>query len=127
MDYKIQLLSFFVSFIFGIFFYILSVFNYKLINKYNKLMQYILTFVYMIFISLCYTYLLFKINNGNIHPYFLLLVLAGFVLTNQIKKVLIKNVKFYEKIVKHKRKWYNLGIIRVIIWVKGYQKKIKED
>lgn len=104
MDYKIQLISLFISYLFGLLFYFLSMVNYIIIKKLNKGFQYILTFIYMVIISLCYTYILFKINNGNVHPYFLILVLVGFVCGKQIKKVLIKNVKFYGNIVKHKHK-----------------------
>ncbi len=104
MDYKIQLLSLLTSFIYGIFFYYTSLINYKIIERYNKIFQYLITFIYMLNIALIYICLLFKVNNGNIHLYFILMVLCGFVVGYKLKKVLIKNVKFYECIVKKKQK-----------------------
>ena len=127
MDYKVQLISLLISFIFGIAFYFTSLLNYKIIKKYNAIFKYIITFLYMLNISIIYISLLFKINNGNVHPYFILLVLCGFLFGLKIKKALIKNVKFYESIVRKKKRWYNLAIIRVIIWIERYLKKIKED
>jgi len=127
MNHKVQLLSLLLSFIYGIFFFFTSLLNYKIIRKYNKVFKYIITFVYMLNIAIIYICLLFKINNGNVHPYFILLVLCGFLFYQKIKNVLIKNVKFYESIVRKKKRWYNLAIIRVIIWIERYLKKIKED
>ena len=127
MNHKIQLLSLLVSFIYGIFFFFTSLLNYKIIKKYKKTFKYIITFLYMLNIAIIYICLMFKVNNGNVHPYFILLVLCGFILGFKIKKVLIKNVKFYEYIVKRKKKWYNLFIIRVILWIERCLKRINED
>jgi len=104
MNHKVQLLSLLLSFIYGIFFFFTSLLNYKIIRKYNKVFKYIITFVYMLNIAIIYICLLFKINNGNVHPYFILLVLCGFLFGQKIKNVLIKNVKFYESIVRKKKR-----------------------
>ena len=104
MDYKIQLLSLLISFIFGIAFYFTTLLNYKIIKKYNNVYKYIITFVYMLNVAIIYICILFKINNGNVHPYFILLVLLGFVFGLKIKKTLTKNVKLYESVVKRKQK-----------------------
>lgn len=104
MDYKVQLISLLVSFIFGITFYFTSLLNYKIIKKYNKIFKYVTTLLYMLNIAIVYICLLFKVNNGNVHPYFIIMVLLGFLLGIKIKKMLIKNVKLYDFIVKRKQK-----------------------
>jgi len=104
MNYKIQLLSLLLSFIYGFLFYFTSLLNYKIIKKFNVFFKYLLTFIYMFIIALIYVFLFFKINNGVVHDYFLLMVLCGFLFSYYLKKMLIKNVKFYEIIVKRKYK-----------------------
>ena len=104
MDYKVQLISLLVSYVFGIVFYFTSLLNYKIIKNYNKIFKYVTTFLYMLNIAIIYICLLFKVNNGNIHPYFIIMVLLGFLLGVKIKKALTKNVKLYDFIVKRKQK-----------------------
>ena len=104
MDYKIQLLSLFFSFFFGIIFYFTSIMNYFFIKKYKIVIKYIITFIYMIDITLLYILMLYKINNGFVHIYFLFLVLFGFLFGVKLKNMLIKNVKLRKYIDKLKQK-----------------------
>jgi len=104
MNYKIQLISLMVSFIFGIFFYFASLLNYKIIKNYNRFFRYITTFIYMLNVAIIYICLLFKLNNGNVHLYFLIMVFCGFLFGMKLKKTLTKNVKLYEFIDKRKQK-----------------------
>ena len=127
MDYKIQLLSFLVSFIYGIVFYFASLLNYQLIKGFKIWFKYIITFVYMIVISFLYLLILFKVNKGNVHIYFIIMTFIGFITAHKLLTLVKNNVKFSEIIAKLKRKWYNQVIIRVILWIEGCLKKIKED
>ena len=90
MYYKLQLHSFLFSFIFGIFFFITSYFNNKLIKNKKAIFKYIITFLYIVNIVLIYILLLYKINYGVFHIYFLMTVLVGFIFgywqTNMLKK-----------------------------------------
>ncbi len=79
MNYKLQLLSLFFSFLFGIFFYFSSLLNYKMIKKHSLFIKYGITFVYIFDIALLYVLLMYKINYGIIHAYFLLLLAGGFL------------------------------------------------
>ncbi len=79
MNYKLQLLSFLFSFLFGIFFYFTSLLNYKMIKKHSIFIKYTITFIYIIDIALLYVLLMYKINYGIIHVYFLLLLCCGFL------------------------------------------------
>ena len=78
MNYKLQLLSFLVSFLFGIFFYFTSLFNHKMISKQPILIKYIITLLYVLVISLLYVLLMYKVNYGVIHIYFLFILFLGF-------------------------------------------------
>lgn len=79
MNYKLQLLSFLVSFLFGIFFYFTSLLNHKIIKKHSIVLQYMITFIYILDISLLYILLMYKVNYGIIHVYFIGMLFLGFV------------------------------------------------
>ena len=78
MNYKIQLISFLFSFIFGIFFNLVSKLNYKIVAKYPKLLRYIITMVFILDVSLLYVICMYRINYGVIHIYFILVLFIGF-------------------------------------------------
>lgn len=100
MNYKLQLLSFLVSFLFGIFFYFTSLLNHKIIKKHSIVLQYIITFVYILDISLLYILLMYKVNYGIIHVYFIGMLFLGFV----FGWFYCKHLKKFCKIKKNKLK-----------------------
>jgi hypothetical protein len=100
MDYKVQLLSFLFSFLFGIFFYLTSLLNYKIIKKYNVVFRYLITITYILDISLLYILMMYKINYGVIHIYFVLTLFVGYY----IGVVYCKKIKKICKIKCHKLK-----------------------
>lgn len=104
MDYKIQLLSFLFSFLFGIFFFITNYFNKKLINNKKIIFQYMVTFIYIINIVLFYILILYKINRGVFHIYFLFMVLIGYLFATRLEKYVKKSVKYLKNYIKHKKK-----------------------
>ena len=93
MNYKIQLISFLFSFIFGGFFYLTSKLNYRLIWKFSVLFRYLITIVYILDIALLYIMFMYRINNGIIHIYFLLMLFFGFFVTGIFSKKLKKICK----------------------------------
>ncbi len=104
MDYKIQLLSFLFSFLFGIFFFITNYFNKKLITNKRMFFQYIITFLYIINIVLFYILVLYKINRGVFHIYFLIMVLLGYLFATWLEKYVKKSVKYLKSYIKHEKK-----------------------
>lgn len=93
MNSYIQVLSFLVSFIYGIFFYLLTRFNkYILVNK-NTYIKFIVTLVFIIDIVILYIYLMYKINFGIIHPYFVSFVILGFWFMSLMYNLCKKYVK----------------------------------
>lgn len=93
MDYKIQIISFIFSFIFGIFFYMTSLLNYRLITKYPKIIKYIITIIYVLDIALLYVLFMYKINYGVIHIYFVIVLFLGFFVSSLYSKKIRKLCK----------------------------------
>lgn len=105
MSSSIQLLSFFISFVFGIFFNLLTILNFKIISNLKKYLQHIITFIYVMDIIIIYVIILYHINNGQFHIYFILMVIIGYVVGYLIySKLLSKlDVKRFLKHCKNNR------------------------
>ncbi len=79
MNSYIQVISFLISFIYGIIFYLFTRFNkYMLINK-NNVIKLLVTLVFVIDMVILYIYVMYKVNFGMIHPYFVAVVLVGYI------------------------------------------------
>lgn len=78
MTSNIQLISLSISFLFGILFYYLSLFNFKIINNLKRYIKHILTSIYVLDITIIYVIILYKINNGYFHIYFIFMVILGY-------------------------------------------------
>lgn len=83
MNSYIQVLSLVISFIYGILFYLLTRFNYYILDKKHNILKFIVTLVFIVDIVIFYVYLMYKINNGYFHIYFVVMVILGFMLMNK--------------------------------------------
>lgn len=99
MNINIQIYSLLFSFLYGIIFYILLEINYNFLFEGKIIYRIIISFLFVIVLSLVYFLILLKINNGVLHLYFFLLMFTGYLLSFVIYKKLI---------VKRKKVWYNL-------------------
>lgn len=88
MALRIQIYSFVVSFLYGVFFYFLLEVNAKFIYSSYMVVKVLSSFLFILFNTLLYFLLLLKINNGYIHGYFFLCILVGYLLC----KVIVKKV-----------------------------------
>ena len=86
MDEVTQLISFFLSFLFGMFFHFLSNYHFKIIIKYAIWFQYLVTFLFIIDSVLAYVLLMYHVNFGVIHLYFLAFVFLGFFAFSSLQK-----------------------------------------
>ena len=88
MILDIQIISLVYSFFYGVIFYLLLEVNYKLLYEGKLVYRIIISFLFVIFISLLYFIGLIKINNGILHIYFFLSLFTGylssFVIYNKI-------------------------------------------
>ncbi len=87
MNSYIQLFSFLASFLYGMIFYLLSRFNCFILEKKNNISKFLVTLVFIIDIVILYVYMMYKINNGYFHIYFVILVILGFILMNKYYKI----------------------------------------
>ena len=94
MILKIQIFSLLYSFIYGIIFYILLAVNQKFLYEGKIVYRIIISFLFVIFISLLYFLILIKINNGILHLYFFLTMFTGYLFSFVIyKKLIVKKNK----------------------------------
>lgn len=96
MNSNMQLLSFLVSFLFGNIFCFLTIINFKLIETLKKYLQHIITFIYVLDMVIIYIIMLYKLNKGYFHIYFILMVMIGYI----VGYILYK--KFLSKILVNK-------------------------
>lgn len=80
MTVKIQLILLVISFCYGIIFYFLTKFNIFLIKNLSIFVKFLITFIFIIDMVLVYIFLVYKINSGIFHFYFLLAMIVGFIL-----------------------------------------------
>lgn len=90
MSSTVQLISFLVSFIYGIVFYLLARFNKYILSNKGNILKFIVTLVFIIDIVLLYSYIMYYINNGDIHIYFVSFVLLGYILISYFYKKICK-------------------------------------
>ncbi len=80
MNSNIQIISFVVSFIYGLIFYFVTKINFYLIKDLKLYLKHILTFIYTLDMAIIYIIILYHINRGYFHIYFMMLVFLGFII-----------------------------------------------
>ena len=93
MDVYIQLLCMLVSFAYGIFINITFHINNKLNNNKKTIVKFVVDLLYVYIVVLLYTIIIYLINNGVFHIYFLILMLIGYLISK-------KSVNFTTNVLK---------------------------
>ena len=71
----------------------LCVFHFKVVNKYSMFIQYLFTFVFILDVVLGYIFMLYHLNSGIVHIYFLSFVVLGFIFFQYLhKSVKVKKI-----------------------------------
>ena len=78
MNSYIQLGSLIISFIYGVLLYYFNRFNSKIIKNKNIVLRSIISLLYVFDISLLYVVILYNLNDGILHIYFVLCILLGY-------------------------------------------------
>ena len=86
MPLKIQIYSLIYSFLFGCFFYYLLKLYFKIKFKKHFIMKLIVSLFFANLLSILYFFGLLHINNGYLHLYFLLMIIAGYGLMCYFKR-----------------------------------------
>ena len=100
MSANLQLICFLASFLYGLFFGLLSIVHFNLINKYHKIFQLLISLVFIIDIVLGYILLMYHLNLGIFHIYFFIFIFIGFLLSfslHKYVKCIIKKYLFHSK------------------------------
>lgn len=84
MSANLQLWCFFFSFIYGIFFGLMSKIHFLIIDKYNLIFKILISIMFIIDIVLGYIILMYHLNLGIFHLYFFFFILIGFLLSLKI-------------------------------------------
>ena len=90
MNSNIQIISFVVSFIYGLIFYFVTKINFYLIKDLKLYLKHILTFIYTLDMAIIYIIILYHLNKGYFHIYFIMVVFLGFIMGYIIDKKLSK-------------------------------------
>lgn len=100
MDAYTQVYLISLSYLYGAIFYLLAKYNLLITKNLSTFLKYVITFIFIIDIVIIYIYLVYKVNKGIFHIYFLLSMFLGYL---TIYKLLPNIVKFCQ-IIKNKRK-----------------------
>ena len=90
MELKIQVYSFVVSFIYGLFFYLMLGLHARIIYSSFILVKVVGSLLFVIVMSLLYFIMLLYINNGYVHLYFFLCIMLGYFVCKLVKKKIVK-------------------------------------
>ena len=88
MSSYIQLICLIFSFLYGIVVNYLNKFNLLIIKNKNCFIKLIIISLYIFNITLFYTIILYKLNYGVLHHYFVLFILLGYIFVNVKKRKL---------------------------------------
>ena len=95
MSANLQLICFLASFLYGIFFGLLSKFHFNLISKYHQIFQLLISVVFVIDIVLGYILIMYHLNFGIFHLYFFFFIFVGFICSFPLHKCVKQFIKKY--------------------------------
>ena len=101
MSINIQIICMLVSFIYGFILKLLLIINKLLTKNNNKYINIISKIIYTYIIVILYIIIIYKINKGIFHIYFIILILLGYYLMSKYVKFI--NIIFNKILFKIKR------------------------
>jgi hypothetical protein len=90
IDIQLKVMTF--SFVFGFIFFFFTFLTKKLIKRRKLLCQVIIDFLLVMDFVFLYLIILFKLNDGMFHIYFLFLVILGFYIGYKMRKIIVNNI-----------------------------------
>lgn len=97
MDIKIQLIIFLISFLYGFILANLSYLNYKFLQGKSNFFKLLFNLIFTLDVVFVYLVILYKINYGVFHVYFLGILSVGFLIGYKCIKY-VKRVVTYCKL-----------------------------
>lgn len=86
IELNVQLLTFFVSFLYGFWLYIVLEVSYKFLTSSSLMVAVISSFLFVVCNTFLYFIILLYVNNGYVHIYFLICIFLGYLLCKVIYK-----------------------------------------
>lgn len=104
MDAKTQIIVLLISYIYGFLSIYLLKFHTIIIKQQKHIYRSLITMLLMYNLVLIYIIIIFKINKGSFHPYFLLMIFLGMYSNFKLTNKMLNNVKYRSFIAKIKKK-----------------------
>ena len=95
MNLNIQVLSLVVSFLYGLFLYLILEINYRFFVTSSILFKIIFSFLFVFVNTLLYFIILLYINNGYVHIYFIIFIMIGYLLCKVISKRFVNRIRVW--------------------------------
>lgn len=89
MNLETQIQSLIVSFVYGLFYSLIYNIFYAFLYCNNKILRIITNLVFNVSLTILFFYIMYLINYGNIHIYFIIFLLLGFFIGDR-KTVLVR-------------------------------------
>lgn len=102
-----------ISFIYGVIFLIFSLFNYKLFGKFSLIFQFLITILFSFDLGIIYLLVIYKINYGRFHIYYLIPTILGFYIAYKLKNKTVNLCKILKN--KLKKDWH---ICKIKLYIK---------
>ncbi len=93
MTLEVQIQSLIYSFVYGLFLALLMNLGYRYLFTGKKWRRYLFDFLFVLASAILYFALLRMINEGIIHPYFLLSLFLGAILGNRKTKIVRRKIQ----------------------------------
>ena len=103
INLSVQFISLVVSFLYGMFFYILLEINYKFLTFSYIIIKILLSFIFVLFNTLLYFIILLYINKGYVHIYFLFCILCGYLFCKVLYKLIVNKIRIWYTMNKDSR------------------------
>ncbi len=92
MSVDIQLICIIVSFLYGMFISITNNINRLLLKNKNIYINIICNLIYTYIIVILYVIIIYKINKGIFHIYFIIVLILGYYLMSKYVKLINKSI-----------------------------------
>ena len=102
-----------ISFIYGVIFLIFSLLNYKLFGKFSLIFQFLITLLFSFDLGIIYLLVIYKINYGRFHIYYLIPTILGFYIAYKFKNSAVNFCKYFKN--KRKKYWH---IYKIKLYIK---------
>ena len=104
MNAKEQIIVLLFNFIYGFIIYFVSILNYRLIKNETLILKIMITFLFLVDFTFIYLAIIYKLNYGMFHIYYIIMFILGYILSINVKKRVNKTIFSLKSIDTSKKK-----------------------